>query len=161
MAAVDYFLKLDGIQGESSDAKHANQIELASFSWGAANSATVGRAGGGAGAGRATSKHLLFVQRTQKSSPALLKTLASGKHIPSGLLTARKSGKDQAEFLKIKLTDVLVTSFDLRADDDALPLEEVGLSFGKIEFTYTPQQATGSAGTPVTTSWDITKNTVT
>ena len=31
-----YFLKLDGIPGESTDAKHKDEIELVAFSWGVA-----------------------------------------------------------------------------------------------------------------------------
>ena len=156
MAKVDYFLKLDGIVGESTDAKHKGEIELASFSWGAQNSGSVGHGGGG-GAGKVTFQDLHFVQRTQKSSSALLMSCAAGKHIASGLLTARKAGKQQIEFLKIKLTDVLVTSFQISASGD-LPLEQVSLNFSKLEFSYSAQDKAGKS-VPVTPfRWDVAAN---
>lgn len=154
--AVDYFLKLDGIQGESTDSKHKDQIELASFSWGAAHSGSAAT-GGGAGAGKATVKDLRFVQRTQKSTPQLLGKLMAGQHIKSGILTGRKSTKDQIEFIKIELTDVLVTSYDVTAEDD-LPVEEIGLSFAAFKLTYVPSSASGAAGTPVSMGWDLKQN---
>jgi type VI secretion system secreted protein Hcp len=156
MAQVDYFLKLDGIAGESVDAKHKGEIELASFSWGAQNSGSVGHGGGG-GAGKVTFQDLHFVQRTQKSSSALLTFCATGKHIPSGLLTARKAGKAQIEFLKIKLTDVLVTSFEISAGDD-VPFEQISLNFSKFDFSYTAQDQTGKAVPVPPARWDLKAN---
>jgi type VI secretion system secreted protein Hcp len=156
MAQVDYFLKLDGIAGESTDAKHKGEIELASFSWGAQNSGTAGHGGGG-GAGKVTFNDLHFIQRTQKSSSALLLSVATGKHIPAGQLTARKAGKGQIEFLKIKLTDILVTSFQISAADD-LPLEQISLNFSKFEFSYSAQDQTGKAVPVPPVRWDLKGN---
>jgi type VI secretion system secreted protein Hcp len=156
MAQVDYFLKLDGIAGESTDAKHKGEIVLASFAWGAQNSGSASKATG-AGSGKVTFHDLSFVQRTQKSSPALLLSVATGKHIPSGQLTARKAGKEQIEFLKIKLTDVLVTSFEISAGDE-LPMEQISLTFSKLELTYTAQDPTGKAVPVPPVRWDIKAN---
>ena len=156
MAVVDYFLKLDGVVGESLDAKHKGEIELESFSWGLAHGAAPAAGGGGA-AGKVSFQDFHFVQKTQKSSPTLMQAGASGKHIPSALLTARKAGKEQLEFLKIKLTDVLVSSFQIAADDD-YPFEQISLNFSKIEVSYSAQPAGGKSTGATTFGWDLKAN---
>lgn len=112
MAAVDYFLKIDGISGESTDDKHKGEIEVESFSWGVTNT-TLTRAGGGAGAGRAQFQDLAFNTRVSKASPSLFLKCATGEHIKQAVLTATTmdaKGQSQ-EFLKITLSDVLVSSY--------------------------------------------------
>ncbi len=112
MAAVDYFLKIDGISGESTDVKHKGEIEVESFSWGVTNT-TLTRARGGAGAGRAQFQDLAFNTRVSKASPNLFLKCASGAHIKQAVLTATTmdaKGQSQ-EFLKITLSDVLVSSY--------------------------------------------------
>lgn len=79
--AVDYFLKIDGIEGESRDAKHKSEIELGSFSWGE-TAATAPGGGGGGGAGKVSMQDFVATMRTSKASPALLLACASGQHRP-------------------------------------------------------------------------------
>jgi type VI secretion system secreted protein Hcp len=137
---ADYFLKLDGIAGESADAKHKDEIELVAFSWGV--SAPGGGGGSGGGAGRAQFKEFTFLMRVNKASPQLFLATVSGKHIKEGNLSVRRAGKAQLEYLKIKFTDVLVTSFEEAAGAEA-PTETVAFDFAKIEMQYTSQQARG------------------
>jgi len=109
MALVDYFLKIDGISGESTDDKHRGEIEVASFSWGVTQTST--RATGGAGAGKATFQDFHFTKLSDKASPTLFQKCATGAHIKHAVLTARKAGENQQEFLKITLSDLLVSSY--------------------------------------------------
>ncbi len=154
--ASDYFLKLDGIQGESTDAKHKNEIELVSFTWGASQSGTgAGRTGGGAG--KAEIRPFAFTMKANKASPHLFLAVCNGQHIKEANLTVRRAGKTQLEYLKIKFSDVLVSSYDQSAADD-VPVEVVALNFGKIELQYSQQQATGGAGSPVKVGWDLKQN---
>jgi type VI secretion system secreted protein Hcp len=158
MAVVDYFLKLDGIDGESTDRFHANQIEVLSFSWGESNASNVAHGGGG-GAGRVSMQDFHFTMPINKASPKLMLACASGKHIPKATLTARKAGGDQQQdFLKYSLTDVLVSSYKTAGDGSVVPTDEFTLNFLKIEFAYTPQRADGSKPTPETTTFDVTTN---
>ena len=105
MAAVDYFLKFDGIKGESTDAKHKDEIDIKSWSWGET------QAGQGAAAGKVAMQDFHFVMRVNTATPALMKACATGDHIKTATLTGRKAGKEQQEYLTVKLTDVLVTSY--------------------------------------------------
>jgi len=156
----DYFLKIDGIPGESQDDKHKDWIELASFSWGV-DRASPGAAPPGSGAARAKSRGFAFVMRVNKASPQLFLSCASGKHIKEAMLSVRRPGARQLEYLKIKFSDVLVTSFGETAGEaagEAAPQETIGFDFGRLEMAYTPQDASGAGATAVTASWDFSKN---
>ena len=155
--AVDYFLKIDGIPGESADAKHKDEIDALAFSWGVSQSGPTGPGGGG-GAGKAVFDDLLVVARTSKASPKLWVACASGQHIKSAILTCRKPGKAPLEFLKITLTDVTISSYEIDGSDDELPLDQIALGFAKVEMAYTSQDATGKAQPPVKSGWDLKKN---
>src|SRR6187402_1470714 len=101
--AFDAFLKIEGIDGESGDSKHKDEIEILSFSWGVSNPSSLSGAGGGGGLGRAMLQDFSLTHRVDKSSPILFLSCCTGKHIPSATLTCRKSGATQLEFLKIKM----------------------------------------------------------
>ena len=159
MAAVDYFLKIDGIQGESLDSKHKGEIQLESFSWGETNPGTA-HSGGGGGAGKVQMQDLHFVMQINKASPKLMLACASGKHIKQAVLTARKAGKTQQEFLVFKFTDVLVSSYQTGGSQHAevLPMDQVSFNFARIELEYRPQKADGSLDAPIKAGWDLKTN---
>ena len=159
MAAVDYFLKLDGIEGESHDAKHKGEIDLESWSWGESQSGTHS-AGGGGGAGKVAMQDFHFVMKVNKASPKLLLLCANGQHIKKAVLTCRKAGKDQQEFLKIEFTDLLVSSYQTGGSghSDILPTDQISLNFAKIEYTYKQQNPDGTLGGPVQAGWDLKQN---
>jgi type VI secretion system secreted protein Hcp len=148
---VDYFLKIDGIPGESRDAKHKDEIELVSFGWGL-DAETGGGSGGGGGAGRAHFQPFHFTMLTNKASPQLFLATASGKHLKEATLSARRAGKQALEYLKIKFTEVFVTSFHEEAGPES-PTELIAFDFGRIEIEYSTQRGgTERAG------WDVKKN---
>jgi type VI secretion system secreted protein Hcp len=152
-----YFLKIDGIAGESTEAKHKEQIELVSFSWGATQTAR-GSGGGGGGAGKAQIKQFEFLMRVNKASPQLFLAVVSGRHLKEASLSVtRGAAKAAFDWLKIKFTDVLITSYEQAAEEDP-PHELVAFDFAKVEMTVTPQTSKGGPGTPVTVGWDLTKN---
>ena len=158
MAAVAYFLKLDGIVGESKDAKHPGEIELESFSLGEANVVSGGGGGGGGGAGKVQIEDLHVVMAESKASPLLFLACASGQHLKQAVLTGRKAGRAPAEFLVIKLTDVLVSSYHTGGGTAAAPADQVSLNFAKIELSFTAQKPDGSQDVPVKAGWDLKKN---
>lgn len=159
MASTDFFIKIDGIAGESTDSKHTGEIDVQSWSWTQAQAGSV--SGGGAGAGKVHMGDFTLVAATSKASPTLFVNCAQGSHIKSALFTARKAGGQQQEYLKFTLTDVVVSSYSVGAGGDIgiLPVETVSLKFGKIKMEYSPQKADGSLGSPVITGWDVTQNT--
>ncbi|SPE33099.1 Protein hcp1 [Candidatus Sulfopaludibacter sp. SbA3] len=173
--AFDSFLKLDGIKGESADAKHKGEIDILSFSFGASQTGTHATGGGG-GAGKVQIHDIQFTKKVDASSPLLFLNCASGAHIKEATLVVRKAGGQQLEFLKIKLTDVLISSVKphgsgeqneewhsnlglgaaaghqagpaagaIKSWGDEVPFENLSLNFAKIEYSYQPQGADGKA----------------
>ena len=157
MAAFDYFLKIDGIQGESTDAKHKDEIEVLSWSWGETQERAPSPSGGG-GTGKVAMTDLHVSASISKASPQLLLACASGKHIKSAVLTGRKAGKAQAEFLTFSLSDVLVSGYQTGGSVAEAPLDSISLNFSKIEMTYREQTAKGSLGPAIRVGWDRKTN---
>jgi type VI secretion system secreted protein Hcp len=156
--AVDMFLKLDGIKGESQDHKHKDEIHIESFSWGMSQTGAHGTGGGG-GAGKVAVHDISVSKNFDKSSTDLMLYCASGKHIPEGLITVRKAGDKPLEYLKIKLTDILISSVQESGHGSGdLLSESLSLNFAKFQVDYQEQKADGS-GTPAgNMGWDIKKN---
>jgi type VI secretion system secreted protein Hcp len=159
VAAADYFLKIDGIAGESVDSKHKGEIELESFSWGETNSGA-GAGGGGGGAGKAHIQDLHLVSRVNKASPKLMLACATGKHIKQAILTVRRAGKAAQEFLVFKFTDLLVSSYQINGshESDVLPMDQISFNFAKIELEYRPQKQDGSLDAGIKAGWDVKLN---
>jgi type VI secretion system secreted protein Hcp len=166
--SVDYFLKIDGIEGDSQDDKHKNEIELISYDWEEVQTGTFAQGSGG-GAGKVHMEAFRFMMPTCKASPKLMLFCANGKHIPSAVLTCRKAGGDQHEFYSITMSDIIVSKFRTMSyqsgdgnsqenDFDGRPTDEVRLSFGKIEFEYKPQKVDGALDTPVKAGYNLTAN---
>ena len=156
---MDQFMKFTpDIKGESKDDKHKNEIDVLAWSWGASNSGSA-QVGGGAGAGKVNVQDLSFTKYIDHASPALLLACHNGKHYDEALLTVRKAGENPVEYIKVKMTEVLITSVSHGGSggEDRLT-ENVTLNFAKVALDYTPQDDKGKAGTTVPFSWDIAAN---
>ena len=156
--AVDYFLKIDGVEGESTDAKHKGEIDVQAWSWG--ESAQPGPPGGGGGAGKVQVQDFHFTARVSKASPALLLACAAGKHLKGAVLTGRRPGKGNAEFLTFSLSDLLVTSYQTAGaeDTDVGPMDTVSLNFAKIRVEYKAFKADGTLGGSIKAGWEVKQN---
>jgi type VI secretion system secreted protein Hcp len=159
MAAVDYFLKIKGIEGEAQDKTHKNEIEVESWSFGETNAGT--HAGGsGGGAGKVAMQDFHFVMKVNKASPKLFLACATGEHIPDAKLTCRKAGKEQQEFLIYKFTDLLIASYQTGGSGhgDVVPTDQISFNFGKIEVEYKPQNADGALGGSIPAGYNLKTN---
>lgn len=159
MAQVDYFLKIDGVEAESADAKHKGSIDLESWSWGETQAGTSGR-GSGAGAGKVQSQDFHFVKKLDKASSVLFIGCATGHHYKTAVLTARKAGGEQQEYLKITMEDVLISSYQVggSAHGDVVPTDQVSLNFAKLEISYKEQKPDGTLGGEVKQKYDFAAN---
>ena len=157
--ASDYLLEIDGIKGESQDAKHKETIEVSSFSWGVTNPGSFA-SGGGGGAGKSNFQDLHFTGSVNKSSPLLAKACATGQHIKKANLFVRKAGTEQQDYYVIKLEDVLISSYQSGGSEgsQALPTDQFSLNFAKIEYDYSPQKPDGSIDAPVIFKYDLKAN---
>ena len=159
MASSDYFLKIDGIVGESGDAKHKGEIEISSFSWGASQSGSFA-SGGGGGAGKVSMQDFHFVMSTNSASPHLFISCASGKHIKKATLACRKAGGDQNEFLIVDFEDIQISSFQTGGSShgDVLPTDQISLNFAKVVIEYKEQKTDGGVVSKGKVGWDLKKN---
>jgi type VI secretion system secreted protein Hcp len=155
-ASVDYYLKIEGVEGESADDAHKGQIEIQSFSWGVSNLGSTAMAGG-AGAGKASFSNLNIMKLVDKASPVLFQSAAAGEHFSSAVMTLADSDSRQ-EFMKVTLSDVIISSYQTKGSTGSMPMESFKLNFSKIEFEYTPQKADGSMDATVRAGYDVAAN---
>ena len=160
MAQVDFFLKLDGIEGELEDKDHKKELALTSWSFGATNSGSFA-IGSGGGTAKSNIHDAHFTKYVDKSTPKLFQACATGQHISKAIVTVRKAGEKPMEYLKITLSEVLVSSYQLSGSEGShLPHESISLNFAKIEWDYKEQKADGGAGAVTHGGWHIKKNEV-
>jgi type VI secretion system secreted protein Hcp len=154
--AVDYFLKIEGIEGESQDSKHKNEIEVQSWSWGQSQTGTHS-AGGGGGAGKVHMQDFHFVMHVNKATPKLVLACAGGDHIKKAVLTCRKAGTEQQEFLIFTFSDLLVSSYQTGGASE-VPTDQISLNYAKVELEYKEQKADGTLAGGVKAGWDLKAN---
>jgi type VI secretion system secreted protein Hcp len=156
--AVDMFMKIDTVDGESRDKTHKKDIDVLAWSWGISNSGSA-HVGGGAGAGKCNVQDVSFTKWVDSSTPKLALACCAGTHYAEATLVVRKAGDKPVEYLKIKMTEVLITSISTGGSggEDRLT-ENVTLNFAKVALDYVPQDEKGAAGTAIPMSWSIVEN---
>ena len=156
--AVDMFMKVGDIKGESKDSKHKELIDVLAWSWGLSNSGNA-QVGSGAGAGKVNVQDLSFTKYVDSATCPLLLAGSNGQNIKEAHLIVRKAGKDAVEYIKIKMEEVIITSVSTGGSggEDRLT-ENVTLNFAKVHVDYTPQKDDGKAGTAIPYGWDIAAN---
>ena len=151
--AVDIFAKLGDIKGESLDSKHKDEIEVLSYSWGVTNAGSMGHGSGGEG--KASFHDLSFVHNVDKASPVLMQACATGAHLKEATITHRKAGKEQHEYMIVKMNDVIVTGVTHGGSGDSGHSENVSLSFAKVALEYKPQKPDGSLDAGIFFKYDL------
>jgi type VI secretion system secreted protein Hcp len=134
-ATQHFWLQVAGIDGPSTTKGFLKQIPLLGYGWGATNSGTA--TGTGGGAGKVTMQPLIIRKHVDKASPKLFLTCATGGHVSTVLLQGTKPAAKGAQtvYFKIKLTNVLVSSFQQTESSDGVPIEVVHLAFAKVAYT--------------------------
>ncbi len=164
--AVDYYLKIDGIKGESEDDKHKDEIEIIDFEWSEQQNSNFAQGGGGGG-GKVKMENFKFRTFLNSASPALMQCCAEGKHIKDATFTCRKAGGGQKDYYKVTMEEIIVASCHISGGNGNIqeggyveghPVEEITLNFGKIKWEYHPQKADGSLNSAKTGGYDLKKN---
>lgn len=155
----DMFLKINGIDGESQDSNHKSEIDVLNWNWKIAQDSTM-HVGSGGGTGKAQVYDLEFDHYVDRATPNLFKYCVTGKHAPEAKLTIRKAGGTPLEYLKITMTDVVITMVQPsgNATDEVKIREKVRLSFAKVKQEYMVQNQQGGSGGAITAGYDIQKN---
>jgi type VI secretion system secreted protein Hcp len=148
---ADYFLKIDGIDGESNDSKHPNEIQLESFMLNVVNR---GRHGD-YGVGKPFHDDAHFFAYVDQSYPKVKQACAKGEPLPKAVLTCRKAGKNQQDYLRITFSDLLITSCQIDIRDQTLPLVDFTISFVKKLIEYKEQKQDGTLSGAITATVDL------
>ena len=154
-AALDMFLKIDGVDGEAVDTTmggtHSDEIDVLAWSWGMSQS------GGGGGAGQVSVQDFSVTKHIDKSSPKLYEALTGGEPFPEAILSVRTAvdpGLPSLDYLVIRLEDVRIVSVSAGGSSgDDRPTETITLNYGKVNVEYTPQPPDGSP--EPTETWDF------
>jgi type VI secretion system secreted protein Hcp len=156
--AMDMFIKIGDLKGESRDKTHKEKIDVLAWSWGMSNSGT-SHVGGGSGSGKVSVQDLSFTKYIDLTSPDLMLACCNGKHYPESKLIVRKAGETPLEYLIITMTDCMVTAVSTGGSggEDKLT-ENVTLNFAKVKVDYVEQTATGTPGGKPKMGWDISGN---
>lgn len=156
--AVDMFIKIGDIKGEAQDAKHKDEIDVLAWSWGSSQSGTT-HMGPGGGAGKVAVQDLSLTKYVDKASPVLWKHVCTGTHIKESVLIVRKAGGKPLEYIKLTMTDCLITSLSTGGSggEDRLT-ENITINFGKFKLEYVPQKLDGSGDAAIPVSWNIATN---
>lgn len=161
-AAVDYYLKVDGVEGEATTRGHEKEIQLLAWQWG--DTSEIGLLVPAVqkirDAAKAEFSDFHFKANMSKASPVLFKFAAKGEHIPEVKLTGLRAGGGQEEFMKITLKDAFISSYQTEGTGtDVVPTDSFSMNYAKVEFEFIPQNPDGSQGEPVRAGWDLKKNT--
>ncbi len=159
--AFDAFIKIDGIEGESTDDKHQSWIEIQSF--GCGHSQTVSKTAssvGGASAERADFQDFYFEKFLDKATPKLALACADGTHINKITVELCRAGTDKLKYMEFTMSNCIIDEYLVTGDgEDNIPLETIGVNYGKIQWSYTQQKrAGGVAAGNIAAGWDLEKN---
>ncbi|XLZ70519.1 type VI secretion system tube protein Hcp [Massilia sp. SR12] len=161
--AIDVYLQIDGIKGESTDDRHKDWIECKSVSWGveqprSATSST----GGGHTAERCEHRDIVITKLADLASPILLQTCSAGRTIPKARLEFMRADAqgERVKYFEIELDNVLIGAVSPAVNEGDILTEEVGFKFSKVRWKYTQQRITGGIGGNTSGGWDLAANRV-
>ena len=156
--AMDMFIKIGSLKGESRDKTHKEEIDVLAWSWGMSNSGSA-HVGDGAGSGKVSVQDLSITKYIDKTTPDLMLAACNGKHFDKAVLVVRKAGETPLEYLTITMEEVLITNVSTGGSggEDRLT-ENVTINFAKVNVDYKEQSATGGVGATPSMGWNIAEN---
>jgi len=159
--AMDVYLQIGDIKGDSTDDKHKGWIEVSTVDWSVTQprAATISTAGGHT-SGRADLSEIGFTKLADIASPVLFQTCAAGKTIPKAVFEFYRADGDGKPicYFKLELEHVMISSFHPHNGDHGIIKEAVHLAYAKLKATYTQQKIAGGAGGSTSGGWDAAAN---
>jgi type VI secretion system secreted protein Hcp len=157
-AADQIFMKLDGIRGASTDARHKDEIDITSYAQAFRNSVNFGFGSGG-GSGRVSCGDITVLKNIDRSSPDLIMQVTTGRHIRDGVITFTAGGERPLDYYTVRMRDIVIDAVE-QMDPPGEPglTEKVSLKVRQFQFTFVPQDNKGQTGTPVSFGWDCASN---
>lgn len=157
MSNQDFFLKIDSVKGESQDKEFKDYIQVDGWGWSISQPVHI-HEGSGGGAGKASASDLYIVHRIDSASATLMGLCTKGKPIGNAELVCRKAGGDGVAYLKLTMTEVIISHVSQQGGGSDFPTESFNLAFASIKQEYTPQTDKGAKGATITAEYDFKKN---
>ncbi len=161
--AIDVYLQIDGIKGESTDADHKGWIEVTSAQWGVTQpkSATAST-GGGHTAERCEHRSISITKLADLSSPLLMQNCSAGRTIPRAKLEfLRADGQgERVKYYEVELENVLIGSINQAVHEGSVLHDSIGLKFSRVKWKYTQQKIAGGASGNTAGGWDLAINRI-
>jgi len=157
--AIDTYIKLGDLKGDSVTKGFEDQIDVLAWSWGMNQTGTTHRSSGG-GAGKVNVNDLSFTHHVDAASPNLVKACCTGQHFPECKLTMRKAGGSPLDYYVVTMKDIIVTSVSVGGSKgEELLTENVTLNFAEFEISYQPQDNKGAKkGGAIAAKYNIAQN---
>ncbi|MBP1203650.1 type VI secretion system secreted protein Hcp [Duganella sp. 1411] len=161
--AIDVYLRIDGIKGESNDDRHKDWIECKSVRWELSQpkSATASTSGGHT-AERSEHGDIVISKLADLSSPLLLQNCSSGKTIASATIEFMRADAmgERVKYFEIALENVLIGGVSPRVCEGDILGEHVALKYSKIKWRYTRQDISGGSAGNTAGGWDLSTNRI-
>lgn len=161
--AIDVYLQIEGIKGESTDVSHSGWIECTSAQWGVTQpkSATASTAGGHT-AERCDLRSISITKLADLASPILMQNCASGRTLPNARIEfMRADGQgERIKYYEVELENVLIGAVNQSIHQGDILQDSVSLKFSKVRWKYTQQKMAGGAGGNTSGGWDLASNRI-
>jgi type VI secretion system secreted protein Hcp len=136
--AVNAYLIIDGVEGQSTSRKNA--IDIYAFSFGGSLPTSFNQAGGESRAGRADFSDVSVQKAVDKTSPMLFQHCISGDFLKKvEIVYDKPMGDKQEDYFKIEMQDAVITSISLAGSSEN-PSESLSFAFKKIKVSYNPEE---------------------
>ena len=164
--AVDIFLVIPGVKGETADATFAKQnaIDVQSWQWGMSQAGSAGQ-GSGSGVGKVNVNDITIQKFVDKSTPVLMAACCAGTAYGTSasnpvVLSMRKAGgANPLVYMTVTLFNVTISGVQpSTSNSNDMQTETLSLHFGAHQVVYTPQKSDGSKDADVTHTWNIAGN---
>lgn len=161
--AIDAYLQLGDIRGDSTDDRHKGWVEVKNVDWGVTQPrATSVSTAGGHTSGKAEVHEVSFDKLADIASPILFQTCAMGKTIPKAKFEFFRADGDgvRVKYFEIELDNVMISNVHPNSGNGGIISEKVYLASSKIKVVYTQQRIGGGAGGSTAGGWDSAANKV-
>jgi type VI secretion system secreted protein Hcp len=161
--AFNAFINFGDIKGEVTEDKHKDWVAVTKVTFNVSQPASFTRQSAGGGTAEAAEFSALTIEKAiDKATPKLFEAACKGTHLGEVTIEYQRASGDPIVYMQMKLKEVVVSGITHNADpkgDYQFPLEQISLTYGAIEKTYTQQKADGKAGGNVAAKWNVAKGT--